>query len=258
MSTRALIIEDEVSAVEYLKQLLSEIDPSIEIIAELPTIADSINWLKANKEPDLIFLDIHLADGSSFSIFNHVNVTCPIIFVTANDQYAIQAFDLNSIAYLLKPISHEGLTKAINKYNKYRINTIDYSSILSKIAENEAINRDTTKKYKQNFLVQIKDKLVPVDVSKIAYIFTESKIVRAVTDTEQVFIMDKNIEELVSMIDPEMFYRANRQFIVNRKYFKEAFIWFNGKLTIKMTIDSIDRIEISKARVTDFKNWIGR
>lgn len=253
MSTRALIIEDEISAANFLKQLLAEVAPTIEVLAVLPTISASINWLSTNTEPDLIFLDIHLADGLSFSIFRHVNISCPVIFVTAYDQYAIQAFELNSIGYLLKPISQDDLTKAIDKFNKNRKQSFDYTNLLESImtlSSNE-------KKYKQNFLIQVKDKLIPVDVSQVTHFYTESKVVRAVTDLGKEYIIENNVEELTSILDPKQFFRANRQFIVNRKFIKEAAVWFNGKLVIRMSIDSIERIEVSKARVSEFKSWLG-
>lgn len=253
MNTRALIIEDEISAANYLKQLIAEIAPNIEILAVIPTISASINWLNANKEPDLIFLDIHLADGLSFSIFKHVNITCPVIFATAYDQYAIQAFELNSIGYLLKPISQDDLTKAIDKFNKNKKQNFDYSQLL----ESLSMLNSNEKKYKQNFLIQVKDKLIPVDVSQVAFFYTESKVVRAVTDLGKEYIIENNVEELTSILDPKQFFRANRQYIVNRKFIKEAAVWFNGKLVIKMSIDSADRIEVSKARVTEFKYWLG-
>lgn len=255
MELSILIIEDEFTAGNYLKQLILELYPRVEILDIIPTVKESIEWLNSNNEPDLIFMDIHLSDGSSFSIFENIDIKCPIVFVTAYDQYAIKAFETNSIGYILKPIEPSSIKKSVDKFlnNRQDPKKGNFNDI-REIIRNIKIEN---KQYKQNFLVQIKDKLFTLESKKILYFYTEQKIARAVIEPNSEYQLEYNIEEITCIVDPYHFFRVNRQYIINRNAIKEVVVWFNGKLMIKTGLDKSIKIEVSKARVQEFKKWLG-
>jgi len=247
---KALIIEDEIIASNALKSLISEVSPDIEIIAQLQSIDESIEWFSTHTNPDLAFMDIHLADGSSFSIFESVEVHCPVIFTTAYDEYALKAFEVNSIGYLLKPIDKQKLLKAIQKYREFipAMNRDVLSELMLSL-------KKPLSPYKTHFLIPKKDKLIPLQVGNIAFIFTENKIVKACTFDQEFFILDYTLEELSDMLNPAFFFRANRQFILAHKAIKDISLWFSSKLSVNLFQSAPEKILISKARVPEFKAW---
>jgi two-component system, LytTR family, response regulator LytT len=247
---KALIIEDEPVAAEALQTLISQVAPDIEIVGKLESIEESVEWFSGNTMPALVFMDIHLSDGSSFAIFDEVKITCPVIFTTAYDEYALRAFQVNSIDYLLKPINRTELERAIQKFRKFTP-AID-QQMLSELFGNL---RTTTKRYKSNFLVPVKDRLIPLLVDDIAFIYTENKVVRAYKMDKTSLVMENTLEELAQQLDPAQFFRANRQFIISRRAIKDIALWFNGKLVTELTVPSPEQIVISKERATEFKNW---
>ena len=247
---KALIIEDEVMAAKALQKLLGEVSPNMEIVGVLETIEESVEWLEQNPMPDLMFMDIHLADGSSFAIFEQVNITCPVIFTTAYDEYALKAFEVNSIDYLLKPISKEALEHALNKYHSLaekRVNANQLDKLLSQLGEK--------KRYRSCFLLPERDKLVPLPVNSIVYIFIDAKTVKIVTTSGKVYYMNHTLDDIMSELDPVVFFRANRQFIVSRDSIKDVSVWFGNKLAINLNVEVPEKIIVSKARVSEFKNW---
>ena len=247
---KALIIEDEVMAAKALQKLLGEVSPNMEIVGVLETIEESVEWLEQNPMPDLMFMDIHLADGSSFAIFEQVNITCPVIFITAYDEYALKAFEVNSIDYLLKPISKEALEHALNKYHSLaekRVNANQLDKLLSQLGEK--------KRYRSCFLLPERDKLVPLPVNSIVYIFIDAKTVKIVTTSGKVYYMNHTLDDIMSELDPVVFFRANRQFIVSRDSIKDVSVWFGNKLAINLNVEVPEKIIVSKARVSEFKNW---
>lgn len=249
---RAVIIEDEIVAAESLKDLVMQIDDTVEIVAVLQTIEDSVEWLENNECPDLLFVDIHLADGSSFSIFEKTEVRCPIIFTTAYDEYALKAFELNSIDYLLKPISRSDLQRALDKYRNMRMcYNEEYVALINRIAS-QMPHRNC---YKEYFLVPERDKLIPVAANDIAYIYIDLKIVKAVSFSEKVYYMNNTLDELMNMLNPKDFFRANRQFIISHQAVKDISLWFGNKISINMKVPVDEKILVSKARVTEFKKW---
>ncbi|GHT83894.1 DNA-binding response regulator [Bacteroidia bacterium] len=249
---KAVIIEDEVVAAQALQLLLTDVCPEIEIAAVLQSIDESVDWFQTNAMPDLVFVDIHLADGSSFSIFEEVSVTCPIIFTTAYDEYALKAFEVNSIDYLLKPINKKDLERAIHKYEHF----LSHQSYDKDFMQNlvQSIKKYTPA-YKSYFLVAEKDKLIPVATKDIACIFIDSKIVKAITHTHKAYYLDPNLDELMQQLDPSVFFRANRQYIVSRDAVKDISLWFGSKLSVNLHVSTPDRILVSKARVGEFKRW---
>ena len=249
---RALIIEDEVLAAQSLQKLVTEVAPDTEIIGVLQSIEESVAWFNENPMPDLVFMDIHLADGSSFAIFEQVQITCPIIFTTAYDEYALKAFEVSSIDYLLKPINRNDLTRAMNKFN---------ALVGEKSKNNEAIDAllrqiGMKKSYKSCFLVPERDKLIPLATSNIAYFYIDTKTVKAITLDEHTYYMSLTLDDIMLQLNPDDFFRANRQFIVSRKAIKDLTIWFGNKLSLNLVVKIPEEIIISKAKVSEFKNWL--
>ena len=254
MIMKALIIEDEVLAAQSLQKLITEVAPDTEVIATLQSIEESVAWFDENPMPDLVFMDIHLADGSSFAIFEQVQITCPIIFTTAYDEYALKAFEVSSIDYLLKPINRNDLTRAMNKFN---------ALVGEKSNNNEAIDAlmrqiGMKKNYKSCFLVPERDKLIPLATANIAYFYIDTKTVKAITLDEHTYYMSQTLDDIMLQLNPDDFFRANRQFIVSRKAVKDLTIWFGNKLSLNLSVKIPEQIIISKAKVSEFKNWFSK
>ena len=207
-----LLIEDEELASERLKRLLNETDPSLHIAGMTDSIESSVAWLLANPAPDLIFADIQLADGSSFEIFNKVHVKSPVIFTTAYDQYAIDAFKFNSIGYVLKPIKKTELEQALQKFRQLQQATpatpvIDYQALANALGNRAA-------EYQKRLVIKFGQTIRTIEISEIAYFYTEEKITFAVTKEGKKWPLDHTLDELEMMLDPAQFFRINRQFIV--------------------------------------------
>ena len=254
---KAIIIEDEKRAAKHLAHLIEETDSSIEIIAELPTIDNSIEWFRNNPMPDLVFLDIHLADGSSFEIFNEVKIECPIIFTTAYDEYALKAFGVNSIDYLLKPINKADIKRALSKI-KTLSRTVEVATDNSALLKSLLNNLQRESSYKNSILVAYKDKLIPIAVKDIAYIYLEFKIVKAITFSNQQYAIDDTLEKLSQQLNPNMFFRINRQFIVSREAIKDASVWFSSRLALNLNVPTPERIYVSRSNTNEFKEWLSK
>ncbi|MEJ2005054.1 MAG: LytTR family DNA-binding domain-containing protein [Cyclobacteriaceae bacterium] len=248
---KVLIVEDEHASARNLQDILMDIG-QIEVIDVLDSIEDSVDWFSSNAEPDVLFLDIHLADGSSFEIFNQVDIACPIIFTTAYDEHALEAFQVNSVSYLLKPIKQLDVEEALDKLRLLQ----GKSSWMDEIRELKRILYQK-QQYKSHLLVSLKDdKLLPLSVEQIAYINIEEGVVKIHTHEGKRYFPDSNLDELASMLDPTDFYRANRQYIISRRALKDVDAWFNHRLAVNLKLPVEDRIIVSKARVSDFKNWL--
>jgi DNA-binding LytR/AlgR family response regulator len=247
---RAIIIEDEILAVNHLQRLLNEIG-GIQIIAVLDTISSAVEWFGANAQPDLIFMDIHLADGSAFKIFEYVDISCPIIFTTAYDEYAIKAFKVNSIDYLLKPILPDSLERALEKLKRLT----GASAVPSEIHQ-LITSLAKEKSYKTHFLMPVKgSKLIPLLARDIAYIHIEDGLVKVKTAEAKSFIFEYTLDELAGMLNPSDFFRANRQFIISRNAVKEVDYYFNNRLSVNLKVPVPEKILISKVRVSEFRAW---
>lgn len=251
-----VIVEDEPATARNLAHLLQTIDDSIGIIATLPGVEEAVEWFKANTTNyQLVFMDIKLADGVSFDIFKQTEVNAPVIFVTAYNDHGITAFKNNGIDYILKPFESAELEQALKKFKKLTSTPISAES-------NMQISRLITqitgpgKLYKRSFLVHYRDKLIPVDAASVSFFYTAHEIVYAYTIDGHTYIIDNTIEALMNQIDPDAFFRANRQFIVNRKSIIEVDFYFNGRLSLKMKPEPPEKILVSKARVPGFKLWM--
>jgi len=254
---RILIIEDEESAVDQLKNMIRQLVDEPVFAAVIDNTEDAIDFLSSGAPLDLIFLDIHLSDGLSFGIFKELRIDTPVIFTTAYDEYAIQAFDVNSIDYLLKPIRKEKLQRAIEKFQRIesRRQFVPDEAILSKITR--MIAREGS--YKRNFLVPHKDRLIPVSVEDISWFEIKNGVVAAMRpDSKRLVMEEKSLEELAGMLDPSQFYRANRQYLISRKAIREIEYYFNGRLSVRILPSPEEKILISKARANHFKDWMNR
>lgn len=250
---RTLIIEDEKAALRNLKAAMQEVDTDFDIVGETDSVTDTLEWFACHSMPELVFMDIHLADGSAFGIFEQVDITCPIIFTTAYDEYALQAFRVNSIAYLLKPISSADLQMAIDKLKllggaKAEGTKTDFQAVMHALKREEG--------YKTHFLVPVKgDRFVPVSVDQISYFYISDGVVKAVLQSSETFIFQQTLDELAELLNPRQFFRANRQYIIAHKAVVGVSLWFGGRMVLQLTPPTDEKVIISKARVPAFRVW---
>lgn len=250
---KIIIIEDEKPAAEKLERFIRRYDDSYEIVAILSSISEAVKFLKDDsKEFDLAFMDIELKDGKSFEIIKKTPFSKPVIFTTAYDDYALEAFKLNSIAYLLKPYTFDEFAGALKKLVRLK-NELNPTSQLQDLSV--LMNQLTRKKYKERFMVKLGDHLKSVSVSDIAYFFADGRTVYLVTSDNRRFIIDFKLEELEEMLDPSDFCRANRTFILNIEAITDVLSYTNSRLIITVTPSINKEIIVSRERVNDFKEW---
>ena len=241
------IIEDETAAAQNLSAILRKVCPDIEVVATIDTVVDSIDFFREKPTLDLVFMDIHLADGSSFRIFDKVEITIPIIFTTAYDQYAIE---VNSIDYLLKPINEESIRRAIEKWQRLTsAERTNYTSRTAQVAQAQKVEQQT-------FLVHYRDKIIPLQSKDVAFFHTAEERVSAYCYNGNKYQLDMTLEAVQSKISSEEFFRANRQFIIARKAVSEISVWIGSRLAANLTVETPERIIIPKARVHEFKEWM--
>jgi len=248
-----LIVEDEALAADRLEKILKEITPEITVLAKLGSIKESVKWLMLNSA-DLIFLDIQLSDGLSFSIFDQVAVQTPVIFTTAYDQYAIKAFQLNSVSYLLKPIRKNDLAESLQKYKSLKAAfSIDFEGLLSAIQGRKS-------EFRKRFLIQVADKFRKVEIEEIAYFYTTDGIVFLKTFDGFSYPADTSLDNLESTVDPAQFYRINRKYFVSMKSISQMFAWSRSriKLVLKPLVDDDNETIVSIDRSNEFKKWLNK
>lgn len=250
---KVVIIEDEGFAAMRLKKMILQYNPDIEIMAELESVKESVLWFKSHNDPDLIFLDIQLEDDLSFSIFEQVNITSPVIFTTAFDEYAIKAFKLKSIDYLLKPIIQEELVAALKKYEDItgmQRNNIDLQSLYGLIISKE-------KKFRERFSVSIGNKIKTFHISDVAYFLSEDGYTNACLSNKSVYPLDISLNKLETETDPGMFFRINRQVLLNINAIQDIHIHSNSRLKLDVIPKIENGVFVSVDKVTEFKKWIG-
>ncbi|MFN8438842.1 MAG: LytTR family DNA-binding domain-containing protein [Cytophagales bacterium] len=245
---KILILEDEHWAYEKLSNMIKEIEASAHILAVQESIQDTISWLKNNAMPDLIFSDIHLADGSSFLIFEQIPITCPIIFTTAYDEYALKAFSVNSIDYLLKPINKEELSRALNKYKNQNQSVTTLNAVLNNLLS-------TQKNYKERFLVKYADKLISIPTTEVDYFVSEDKYVMLYQKSKK-YPIDFTIEELENLLNPNRFHKLNRKMITNINAIDKIHSHLNGKIKVEVSPSYSEEIFVSREKAQEFKNWL--
>ncbi|MDX5444104.1 MAG: LytTR family DNA-binding domain-containing protein [Hymenobacteraceae bacterium] len=254
---KVLIIEDEYLAAEKLEAQLKRYDSSIEIADTIDSVKGAVKWFNQHNCPDLVFLDIHLSDGNSFEIFKKVQVKCPVNFTTAYDEYAVKAFKVNSVDYLLKPFTFEELAASIDKYKSLNPGQAQPQSAFN--MENlVALLHQEQHKYKNRFLVKSGQKIRSVPVEEIAYFYAEDKIVFLLTFDNHRYISDFTLDTLQHMLDPDSFCRINRQFIVHIDSIDEVHAYLKGRLKVYLKPDIDKEVVISNERAASFKEWLGK
>lgn len=246
---RALIVEDETAAYENLAQMLTSIDPAIEIVGNTESVRQTVRWLENNTKPDIIFMDIHLSDGSAFTIFEMMEVATPIIFTTAYDQYAIDAFRVNSVDYLLKPVKQERLESALRKFK--RLSHTELTQYLEQITRLRPARR-----YKDKMLLPVKDKLIPINLKDVACFYKADKSTQVFLRDGTTYQYSKALEQIATTLNPLHFTRANKQYIISRDSVTDITIWFDNRLRISLEVETPEHIYISKNKASEFKEWI--
>lgn len=246
-----LIIEDEINAYEYLRSMLKKVDPSMQVLAHIDSVEDSVNWLHQNEHPQIIFMDIQLADGLCFEIFNYVEVQAPIIFTTAFDQYAIEAFKVNSIDYLLKPILPENLRKAIDKYKAQQsMQRTNYSQ------QFQSTFATLNKQKKHRCLVKRGNHFEFIEVTDIAFVHSENSITFLHTFDGKRHLYNHTVEGLMKSLDETLFFQISRNQIVNINAVQKIHPYFNQRLKLELNLPTELEFLVSRSKLTSFKDWI--
>ena len=249
---KVIIIEDEKLSAEYLGNLLKRIDASIEVVAMFDSVKKSVEALKKEPEVDLLFLDIHLADGLSFEIFSKIAIDTPVVFTTAYDEYAIKAFKLNSVDYLLKPIGKDDLQLAIEKFKKLNIKQ---HTMLENITN---VYHQLNKQYKTRFMVKLGESIVSVKTDDIVHFVAEDGITILVTKDKKRYAVDYTLEQLTDFISPIDFFRMNRKVIISINAVQKVSTYFNSRLKLNSEVLDDEASIVSRARVNDFKLWLDK
>jgi two-component system response regulator LytT len=250
---RVIIIEDEIPAANRLEKMLQTSNIDIEIAAKLDSVESSVRYLQTAENIDLIFMDIQLADGLSFNIFDEIQVTTPIIFTTAFDQYALKAFKVNSIDYLLKPIDEDELKQAVEKFRQLNGKSKDnFSDKILKL-----VNDLNSGRYKERLLIKRGQQLSFLKTENIAYCYADGKLCFAIDFNDNKYLLEQNLSQLDEQLNPGKFYRVNRTLIVNIDAVQKVHIWFGGRLKLELVLKSTVETVVSRDRVNGFKEWLG-
>jgi DNA-binding LytR/AlgR family response regulator len=250
-----LIIEDEDRTARRLESQLHDYDPSIQVLARVPSVAEAIAWLRAHPAPDLLFVDIHLEDDLAFRIFEQVVVNVPVIFTTAYDEYMVQAFKLNSIDYLLKPIDYDELAAALERYGRLRQHFVpaDLSALLRTVSPTPG-----PATYKERFMVSVGTKLRSIETGAIAYFYFEEGAAFLVTREGQRLTVDYSLDRLMPLLDPRQFFRVNRQYVISLAAIEVVHNHSAGRLEVELKPKARQPVLVSGNRTTEFKEWLGK
>ncbi|MCU0353252.1 MAG: LytTR family DNA-binding domain-containing protein [Cytophagales bacterium] len=253
---KTLIIEDEPLAQQELKRLLHRCQPQAEVLDCLDSVEDSVAWLQANAKPDLIFMDIRLSDGSSFEIFDQVTVAAPVIFTTAYNEYALQAFKANGIEYLLKPVEEKALRSALQKLESLKSHFLPETPTLD-VAQIRQLLQAGQPNYKNRFAITLGDKIRHVSTAQIAYFFAEDNTVFLITADRRKYVINYTLDELETLLDPQDFYRVSRKYMAHIQSIVEVNRYFNSRLKVTLAPCDDNEILVSRARVPGFLVWMG-
>jgi DNA-binding LytR/AlgR family response regulator len=250
---KVLIIEDEKLSADHLANLLGKIDPGMEVTGVIDSVKKAVETFSGDTDLDLLFVDIHLADGISFDLFSKVKIEIPVIFTTAFDKYAVQAFKVNSIDYLLKPIGREELTIAVEKFR--RLNTGKKSSLPENIYE---VFASINKQYKTRFMVKMGDTIVSLKTEEIAHFVSEDGLVLAVANNGRRYPVDYTLDQVSALVAPDQFFRINRKVLISINAIQKVNSYFNSRLKITTAGMEEDDCIVSRERVSDFKQWLDK
>jgi DNA-binding LytR/AlgR family response regulator len=255
---KILIIEDEKAAAKRLTALIRQISLEASVLAQLDSVKRSVNWLQTNPSPDLIFMDIQLADGLSFEIFEHTTVSAPVIFTTAYDQYAIRAFKVNSIDYLLKPIDAEELAAAVGKYQSYHQNQSSKTAAPDLGQLQQALQMLKGPEYKTRFMVKVGEHLKAIPIEEVFYFFSQAKVTYLQTASGKHYIIDYSLEQVEEMVDPKVYFRISRKYLVRFVAINDIITYSSSRLKLQLKHSTDKDVLVSRDRVADFKQWLDR
>ncbi|MBD2751356.1 LytR/AlgR family response regulator transcription factor [Spirosoma validum] len=262
---KILLVEDEDIAAKKLIKTLSAVEPAAMVLAVTTSVRETVNWLQDHSlnqqtAPDLILMDIELADGQSFQIFEKIEVDVPVIFTTSYDEYAIKAFKVNSIDYLLKPIQKDELRAALNKFTSQKMYHAKGTEASLKVDNllKELQKQLLPKQYRQRFLVQYASKLMSVDTHQIAYFFTDNRMNQIRTTDGKKMIVDYSLDELEEMLDPDQFFRVSRSFLISIESVEQVQTYFGNRLTLRLKPLLDKEVIVSREKLTPFKEWMGK
>jgi two-component system LytT family response regulator len=255
MPINVAIIEDEPAIARNLEFMLGELDKGITVLNKMQGVKESVGWLQDNMQKcDLLFMDIRLIDGLSFEIFQTITPTIPVIFVTAYDNYAIEAFKVNGIDYILKPFEEEDIKKALQKFNTSRTNSSIGNDKIQMLLNH--FDQTQTRSYREAYLVHFQNKLIPLAVDKIHWFFTTQEIVYAFNEDGKRYVIDSTLDRILEKISPRLFFRANRQYVVQKAAVVDIDFYFNGRLIVNVIPRPEEKIIVSKAKAPEFKKWL--
>ena len=249
---KALLIEDEPYAVQQVQSLLAESAPEINLIAVLESIESTVEWFSTHSPPDLVFMDVHLADGSCFEIFTHINIGAPVVFITAYDQYALEAFRVNGLDYLLKPLKKKDLERSLERFYEMvseKSGHVDYDRIAREILQN-------TGQYQKRLLIRYGQKITIIDISDVAYFYAESKDTLICTFDKRHYPADQNLEQLQKILSPEKFFRVNRKILINIKAITSMTSYSRSRIKLHLDPPFEEDVIVSTERTPGFKNWL--
>lgn len=250
---RVLIVEDEVMAAERLQEMVIKAIPDVEVLAQVDSIRTATKWFEQNDSPDLAFFDIQLADGLSFEIFEKARVDCPVIFTTAYDEYALKAFKVNSIDYLLKPIDQEELVSAIEKYHNIHSREESGTPTWQKVDD---VLKMLTRQHKSRFVVKIGDRIRSVPTDEIICFYSLAKASYIHTIDDRHYVMDHSLEQIEALVDPAQFFRVNRKFIIAMDSIADIISYSNSRLKISLKHKTEEEIIVAREKVKDFRQWL--
>ena len=254
-----LIVEDEELAVKKLQKTLLAVDSTANVIGVTDSIKATVEWLNENEKPDLILMDIELADGQSFEVFNLVDVKSPVIFTTSYDEYALKAFKVNSIDYLLKPVQKEELQAALQKYRQLHVAATDGKPDISlETLVKQLQQKLQPKEYRKRFLVKHAQKLVSVEIDEIAYFYSDGRLNFFKTTDNKKYVVDYTMDELEGMLDPEKYFRISRSFYVSVGSIEKIDDYFGNRLILQLKPAVDKEALVSREKVTEFKKWMGK
>jgi two-component system, LytTR family, response regulator LytT len=255
---KILIVEDEELAVKKLQKTLAAVDAAAEVVGITDSIQGTVNWLNENDQPDLILMDIELADGQSFEIFNLVEMKCPVVFTTSYDEYALKAFKVNTIDYLLKPVQKEELEAALNKYRKLHSHTNAGADFNMDNLVKELQRKLQPKEYRKRFLVKLAQKLVSIEVDDICFFYSDGRLNFFKTKDNKKFVVDYTMDELEEMLDPTQYFRISRSFYVSVNSVEKIDDYFGNRIILTLQPGVDKEAIVSREKVTDFKKWMGK
>jgi len=249
---KALLIEDEPYAVQQVQSLLAESAPEITLIAVLDSIESTVKWFSAHSPPDLVFMDVHLADGSCFEIFTHIEISSPVVFITAYDQYALDAFRVNGLDYLLKPLKKKDLERSLERFYEISSNKsdrMDYNRIAREILQNSG-------QYQKRLLIRYGQKITIIEIADVAYFYAETKDTLICTFDKRHYPADQNLEQLQNILSPEEFFRVNRKFLINSRAITSMTSYSRSRIKLHLNPPFDEDVIVSTDKTPGFKNWL--